>query len=140
MAELSVIPAMPERFSDVDTENWASEALCMLQNADWKTRPHYFVGLEEYDMWRSIKAFHYVMKSQGVPMILHKRNTVRQRISRSGMEALGNVFTMGTPHPESFFELTEGCFSLPMGDTIDAISDAYDSGHPIWIVEVKFKG
>lgn len=140
MAELSVIPRMPKKFDDVDTEIWAAQALCMLQNADWNVRPHYLVGLDEYDMWRHTLAFHHVMKVQGVPMVLHKRNRVRQRMSREGMLREGNIVIMSGHHPDSFFDLMEGAFAIPMGDTIDAISDAYDAGEMIYVVQLTFKG
>jgi len=140
MAELTVIPErMPVRFDDVDTDNWAAEALCMLQNADWAVRPHFLVGLDEHDMWRSVLAFNHVMKVQGVPMFLPARNTIRQRMSRSGLLAEG-LSIMGGNHPESFFDLMEGSFAIPMGATIDAVSDAYDEGHAIYVVQLKFKG
>lgn len=139
MAELTVIPKMPVRFNDVDTDHWAAEALCMLQNRDWYTRTHYLVGLDEYAMWRSTLAFNHVMKVQGIPMVLPTRNTIRQRMSRSGMLREG-VSIMGGVHPESFFELMEGAFAIPMGESIDAISDAYDEGYAIYIVQLKFKG
>ena len=142
MAELSVIPKrMPVRFDGVDTDIWAAEALCMLQNRDWKDRPHYLVGLDEPDMWQHTLAFHHVMKAQGVPLVLHKRNMVRQRISSEGMIAMENVYPMPKhPHPNTFFDLMEGSFAIPMADPLAAISDAYDSGLPIWIVQLKFKG
>lgn len=142
MAELSVIPKrMPEKFDDVDTDLWAAEALCMLKNQDWNVRPHFLVGLDEHDMWRHSLAFYHVMKAQEVPIIRHARNSVRQRMSREGMLSEENIYIMpGHVHPETFFDLMEGSFAIPMGDTIDAISDAYDSGHAIWIVQLKFKG
>lgn len=140
MAELTVIPKrMPVRYNDVDTDNWAAEALCMLQNRDWYTRTHYLVGLDEYAMWRSILAFNHVMKVQGIPMIIPARNTIRQRMSRTAMLAEG-VAIMGGHHPKSFFDLMEGAFAIPMGDSIDAVSDAYDEGHAIYIVQLYFKG
>lgn len=141
MAELTVIPKrMPVRFEHVDTDIWAAQALCMLQNADWKVRPHYLVGVEEPDMWQHMLAFNHVMKAQGVPMVLPKRNTIRQRMSRDGLVAEPNVAILGGYHPNSFFELMEGAFPIPMGDTIDAISDAYDEGHPIYIIQLTFRG
>jgi hypothetical protein len=142
MAELSVIPKrMPEKFDDVDTDLWAAEALCMLKNQDWNTRPHFLVGLDEFDMWRHSLAFYHVMKAQEVPVIRHARNTVRQRMSLDGMLEQENIYPMpGTTNPNTFFDLMEGSFAIPMGDSIDAISDAYDSGHAIWIVKLKFKG
>lgn len=139
MAELSVIPKrMPVRFSDVDTDIWADAALCMLQNRDWKSRPHYLVGIDEKTMWQHSLAFHYVMKAQGVPMEMHARNTVRQRMSASSMVEQG-IAIMNGYAPETFFELMEGAFAIPMGDTLDAISDAYDGGFPIWIIKLTFK-
>lgn len=142
MAELSVIPKrMPEKFSDIDTDLWAAEALCMLKNQDWNVRPHYLVGLDEFDMWRHTLAFNHVMKAQEVPLIPHKRNMVRQRMSLDGMLDQDNIYIMpGNPHPNTFFDLMEGSFAIPMGNSLDAISDAYDSGHAIWIVQLKFKG
>lgn len=140
MAELTVIPKrMPVKFEDVDTDHWAAEALCMLQNADWHVRPHYLVGLDEADMWQSVMAFNFVMKSHGVPMILPKRNAIRQRMSRSGM-LQEDIAIMGGYHPDSFFDLMEGAFAIPMADSIHAISDAYDSGHAIYVVQLQFKG
>ena len=159
MAELSVIPKrMPKKFDDVDTDHWAAEALCMLQNADWHVRPHYLVGLDEADMWQSVMAFNFVMKSHGVPMILPKRNAIRQRMSRSSM-LQEDIAIMSGYHPDSFFDLMEGAFAVPMADSIDAISDlmegafavpmadsidaisdAYDSGHAIYVVQLQFKG
>lgn len=139
MAELSVIPKrMPVRFNDVDTDVWAAEALCMLQNRDWKNRPHYLVGIDEHTMWRHSLAFHHVMKTQGVPMELHARNAVRQRMSRSSMIEQG-IAILGGYAPETFFELMEGAFALPMGHTLDAISEAYDAGSAIWIIKLTFK-
>lgn len=140
MAELSVIPKMPSRYSDVDTDHWAAEALCMLQNKDWNVRPHYLVGLDEHDMWRSTLAFYHVMKTHGVPLILHKRVAVRQAMSRSGLLAEDNVLLLPGVRPETFFDLMTGAFALPMGVPIDAVSDAYDEGDAIWIVKLSFKG
>lgn len=138
MAELSVIPRMPKKFADVDTEIWAAEALCMLQNADWNVRPHFLVGLDEYDMWRHTLAFFHVMKVQGVPVIPHKRNTVRQRMSRKGLLEEG-ILIMGGHHPDTFFDLMEGAYTIPMGDPHRDIEKAYDAGEMIYVVQLKFQ-
>lgn len=137
MEKLSV--TLPERFSDVDPDTWADQALCMLQNADWDIRPHFLVGLEEPDMWRNARAFYHVMGVQGVPLIHHKRVEARQCISSKGIAEMDNVFIFGGYRPDTFFDLMEGCFAIPMDASIDAISGAYDAGEPILVVQLKVK-
>ena len=141
MAQLSVIPErMPVRFEHVDTEIWAAEALCMLQNRDWATRAYHLVGLDEQKMWEHIKAFIYVMKLQGVPIFLPKRDSIRQRISNAGLKAMDNVSIMNGYHPNTFFELMEGSFAVPMGNRLEEIEQAYDAGTPIWICTANIRG
>lgn len=141
MAELTVIPKrMPVRFDDVDTDLWAAEALCMLQNADWKTRPHYLLGLDEHDMWRHTLAFHHVMRVQGVPMTLHRRDAVRQMISGAGIASMDNVQPLRKAYPDTLLELMEGAYTIPMGVFSSDVEDAYDAGEPIYAIKLTFKG
>lgn len=140
MAQRSVIPeVMPGQYKSVDCNIWADHALMMLQNRDWNTRAYYFVGVDEKLLHQASKAFYWVMKQQGLEFVEHKRSAVRQRMSAKGIQQLGNVSIFGGYHPNTFFELVEGSFAIPLGDSLEAIEKCYDAGFPIWIVQLKVK-
>lgn len=139
MAECSVIPeVIPGQYKSVECDLWADHALMMLQNRDWSVRPYYLVGLDEKLFNQASKAFYWVMEQQGLEFVKHKRSAVRQRMSRQGLLDSG-VAIFGGYHPDTFFELTEGAFTIPLGHSAEKIEQAYDSGEAIWIVQLRIK-
>lgn len=139
MEEFDLIPKrVPVRFDSVDTDNWADEALCLLQNRDWKTRPYYLVGTDAKAFHLSALAFYWVMGLQGLEFHKHQRFDAFQRVSAEGLKRAGVEVIHGS-HPESFFDLMAGAFAIPMGEGIDSVSDSYDAGFPIWVLPLRFK-
>lgn len=139
MAQRSVIPSViPGQYKDVACNLWADHALMMLLNRDWNTRHYYFVGLDEKSFHHASQAFYWVMEQQGLEFNKHRRAAVRQRMSGNGLREQG-IDIFGGYHPNTFFELMEGAFPIPLGNSIEEIEQAYDAGQVIWVVSIRIK-